>query len=411
VQQRREGWSPRQLASCRRRLEGFAEDVFSSLARCDQRSRGLGYVRGLLLVGKRKSCEPMAARLGDVHPQALHHFLQASPWDWGLVRRRLAELACQALDPEAWIIDDTSFPKDGDWSVGVARQYSGTLGKVANCQVGVSVSAAGERGSCPVDWQLFLPQCWDDDHQRRQAAHLPPQQRHRPKWQLALALLDELAGWGMPRLPVTSDAGYGEVPAFRLGLETRGLVYVVGVPQTASAYPAHADPSLPAWSGRGRRPRRRRYQDRPQSVRDLVLAAGQSACVDLIWRRGSRGMQRSRFVALPVRPAGKALADAYPDGLPLRWLLAEWPTGQAEPTRYWLSNLPLTTPVVELVRLAKLRWRIEGDYRDQKDALGLDHHEGRSWQGWHHHVTLVSAAHLFCTLERLRPRPRVPAQR
>jgi SRSO17 transposase len=327
------------------------------------------------------------------------------------VRRRLAELAGEVLDPEAWIIDDTGFPKDGDCSAGVARQYSGTLGKVANCQVGVSVSAASEHGSCPVDWRLFLPECWDHDQQRRRAAHIPNEVGHRPKWQLALALLDELAGWGMPRLPVSSDAGYGAVPGFRLGLEARGLVYVVGVPQTASAYPAHAHPGLPVWSGQGRRPVRRRYADRPTTVRELVLAGGQQACVDLIWRRGSRGMQRSRFVALPVRPAGKVLTDAYPDGLPLRWLLAEWPTDQAKPTRYWLSHLPPSTPIVELVRLAKLRWRIEGDYRDQKDALGLDHHEGRSWRGWHHHVTLVSAAHLFCTLERRRPRPRVPARR
>ena len=141
------------------------------------------------------------------------------------------------------------------------------------------------------------------------------------------------------------------------------------------------------------------------------MAAGQQACVDVIWRRGSRGLQRSRFVALPAGRTGKVLLDAYPDGLPLRWLLAEWPTGQAEPIRYWLSNLPLSTPIVELVRLAKLRWRIEGDYRDQKDALGLNHHEGRSWQGWHHHVTLVSAAQLFCTLERRRSRPWVPARR
>ena len=262
-----------------------------------------------------------------------------------------------------------------------------------------------------MDWQLFLPESWDGDPQRRQAAHIPDQQHHQPKWQLALALLDELHAWGLPPLPVTSDAGYGEVPTFRLGLETRGLDYMTGVPSTASAQPAHAHPSLPAWSGRGRRPTRRRYPDRPTTVGELVLAAGQQACVDLIWRRGSRGLQRSRFVALPVRPAGKVLLDAYPDGLPLRWLLAEWPTGQAEPTRYWLSNLPLSTPIVELVRLAKLRWRIEGDYRDQKDALGLNHHEGRSWQGWHHHVTLVSAAQLFCTLERRRSRPWVPARR
>ena len=227
MRQRQEGWSPRQLASCRQRLEGFAEDVFSSVARCDQRSRGLGYVRGLLLAGKRKSCEPMAARLGDVHPQALHHFLQASPWDWGPVRRRLAELACQALDPQAWIIDDTSFPKDGDWSVGVASVlgHAGQDRQLPDRRIGLGRRRAwllpGRLAAVPAPVLGRRPPA-------APGRAPPPQQRHRPKWQLALALLDELAGWGMPPLPITSDAGYGEVPAFRLGLETRGLVYVVG---------------------------------------------------------------------------------------------------------------------------------------------------------------------------------------
>jgi SRSO17 transposase len=400
------GLTPAELARIRGRLEAFAEDVFASLARADQRARGQCYLRGLMLDGRRKSIEPMAARLGGVHYQALHHFVAVSPWDWRPVRRRLAEVMTAALGPIAWVVDDTGFPKDGPCSVGVQRQYSGTLGKRANCQLGVSVNAVTEQASCPLDWRLFLPERWDEGAMatRRAACHLPEQVHHRPKWQLVLDMLDGLAGWDLVPPVLLADSGYGEVGEFRGGLDARQVPYVVEVRSDTSAYPEQVHPTVAPYAGKGRRPRPR-YRQPPSSLALLALAAGQQACVDLIWRRGSKGLQRGRFLALRMRPAGvipRRLARAAGGELPVRWLLVEWPHGKAEPTKYWLSSLPESTPLVELVRLARSRWRVEQDYRELKGALGLDHFEGRSWPGWHHHVTLVSVAHGLLTLERLR---------
>jgi len=404
------GITPAELAALGGRLEAFAADVLESLPRKDQRARGECYLRGLMLDGRRKSIEPMAQRLGEVHYQALHHFVAASPWDWGPVRRRLATRLVGALEPVAWAVDDTGFPKDGDHSVGVQRQDSGTLGKTANCQLGVSVNAVTEQASCPLDWRLFVPESWDAPTMgaRRAACHLPEDVRHRPKWQLALDMLDELDQWDLRPPVLVGDAGYGEVGEFRQGLDDREIGYVVQVKADTSAYPEQVRPTTAPYTGRGRRPQPR-YRDKPRSLKQLALAAGQQACVELIWRRGSKGLQRSRFLALRVRPAGvtpRRQAAARADGarweLPVRWLLAEWPTAKPEPVKYWLSNLPADTPLVELVRLGKLRWRIEQDYRELKGALGLDHYEGRSFGGWHHHVTLVAVAHGFLTLERLR---------
>jgi SRSO17 transposase len=179
---------------------------------------------------------------------------------------------------------------------------------------------------------------------------------------------------------------------------------VVEVRSDTSAYLEQVRPTIAAHKGRGRRPRPR-YRDQPSSLKQLAIAAGQQACVELIWRRGSRGLQRGRFLRLRVRPAGvtpRRLARQDGGELPVRWLLVEWPVGKPEPTKYWLASLPEATPLVELVGLARLRWRVEQDYRELKGALGLDHFEGRGWPGWQHHVTLVSVAHAFLTLERLR---------
>src|SRR5215212_3215966 len=329
------GIAPGELAAIRGRLEAFAGDIFESLPRKDQRARGACYLRGLMLEGRRKSIEPMAQRLGDVHYQALHHFVATSPWDWRPVRRQLAERLVKALEPTAWAVDDTGFPKDGDHSVGVQRQYSGTLGKTANCQLGVSVNAVTEQASCPLDWQLVLD------------------------------MVDELDQWGLAPPVLVADAGYGDVGEFRQGLDDRQIPYVVQVKADTSAYPEQVRPTTAPYAGRGRRPRSR-YRERPCSLKQLALAAGQSAGVELIWRRGSKGLQRSRFLVLRVRPAGvtpRRQAAARADGvgweLPTRWLLVEWPTDKAEPVQYWLSNLPETTPLVALVRLGKLRWRVE----------------------------------------------------
>jgi SRSO17 transposase len=409
------GITPAELAAIRGRLEAFADGIFESLPRKDQRARGECYLRGLMLDGRRKSIEPMTARLGgEVHYQALHHFVAVSPWDWRPVRRRLAERLVAELQPTAWAVDDTGFPKDGDHSVGVQRQYCGTLGKTANCQLGVSVNAVTEQASCPLDWRLFLPECWDDDVERRAACRVPERVRHRPKWQLVLDMVDELSTWGLVPPVLVADAGYGDVGEFRQGLDDRKIGYVVQVKADTSVYPEQVHPTTAPYTGRGRRPRPR-YRDKPASLKQLALAAGPQAGVELIWRRGSKGLQRSRFLALRVRPAGvtpRRQAAARADGagweLPVRWLLVEWPTDKAEPVKYWLSNLPDDIPLVELVRLGKLRWRVEQDYRELKGALGLDHFEGRSWPGWHHHVSLVSVAHGFLTLERLR-RPKQAA--
>ena len=404
------GLTPRELQSVRGRLVAFAEEMLAPVARKDQRRWGEVYLRGLMLDGKRKSIEPMAERLPDGDEQCLQQFLNQSPWAWEPVRERLALRMQAELEPDAWVVDDTGFPKAGRASVGVARQYSGTLGKVANCQVGVSINAVCDHASCPLDWRLFLPEEWDEDVECRAAAHLPDGERHRPKWRHALELLDELEGWGLEAPPILADSAYGEITEFRAGLEERGLDYLVEVKGATSAYAEDARPERPPFQGKGRPPEVR-YRAKPSSFKALALEAGAESLQEVAWREGSRGRKlRSRFLALRVRPANKELRRAARNGeLAVRWLLLEWPAAAEEPTKYWLSSLPEDTALVELVRLAKLRWRIEHDYRELKDALGLDHFEGRSFRGWHHHVTLVSLAHAFLTLERLDPKADAPA--
>jgi SRSO17 transposase len=401
------GLSAVRLQRIRGRLVEFADEMFEPMRRKDQRRWGEVYLRGLMLDGRRKSIEPMAARLEDGDEQCLQQFVSQSPWEEAKVRERLAVRMSAEISPEAWIVDDTGFPKFGDRSVGVAHQYCGALGKVANCQVGVSVSAATDEASCPLDWRLFMPKEWDEDAERRPRAHVPDDIRHVPKWKLALEMIDQLRGWGLGARPVLADAGYGDITGFRSGLEERELSYVLQVKGATSAY---AEGILPEWlpyAGNGRPPRLR-YRKERSSLRELALAAGPSAAAELSWREGTRGELRSRFLALRVRPANVGLrnrASRESSELPLAWLLCEWPEDHEEPVRYWLSDLPADTPLPELVALAKLRWRIEHDYRELKDALGLDHFEGRTYRGWNHHVTLVSVAHAFLTLERRRRPP------
>ena len=400
---------PVELARVRGRLVVFAEEMLAPLQRSDQRRWGEVYLRGLMLDGRRKSIEPMAARLPDGDEQCLQQFVNQSPWEWQPVRRRLARKLSAAIVAEAWIVDDTSFQKFGRASVAVGRQYCGALGKVANCQVGVSINAATDEASCPLDWRLFLPEEWDDDRERRTKTRLPDEIRYQPKWRLALEMLDDLRKDGLEPAVILADGGYGEISEFRLALDQRELDYVVQVKGATSAYAEDVRPETPAYSGTGRPPKPR-YRARRSSLKTLALAAGRDALRTVSWREGSRGKLSSRFLALRVRPANVQLRRAAgADELPLRWLLCEWPDGANEPVKYWLSNLRAETPLKRLVGLAKLRWRIEHDYRELKDALGLDHFEGRSYPGWHHHVTLVSLAHGFLTLERLNPKALAPA--
>jgi SRSO17 transposase len=412
--------TPEELAAVRGRLEGFAAEVFAPLARTDQRDKGATYLRGLLLDGRRKSMQPMAERLGVDH-QGLQQFVSTSTWPVEAVRQRLAHRAVKAIAPDAWVVDDTGFPKFGTASPGVARQYSGTLGKVGNCQIAVSVHAVTDAASCPLNWRLFLPAGWDDAEAagpeaaavirtRRARAAIPDGVRHRPKWALALDMLDELAGWGLSPPVVVADAGYGTNADFRAGITARGGHYACQVEGDLTAYPAEAAPELRPYSGRGPHPKPR-YRTKPVGLRQHAVTAGRDATVEICWRNGSRAPLTSRFLALRVRPAGRRPTGRLAaDGtLPAVWLLAEWPAEVAEPTDYWLADLPEDTDPAELVRLAKIRWRIEHDYRELKTGLGLDHFEGRTWSGWHRHVTLVSAAQLFLTLLRTSPKARVSA--
>nr|WP_246107579.1 IS701 family transposase [Saccharothrix saharensis] len=417
--------TPEEMAEVRPVIEGFAAEVFGGFARRDQRGKGELYLRGLLLDGRRKSMQPMAERLGVDHQQ-LQQFVTTSTWDHVEVRRRLAVWAAGFVDPDALAVDDTGFPKDGTSSPGVARMYCGALGKRGNCQVGVSVHAVTDWTSAAVDWRLFLPESWDDtkaDDERtaaeiarkRARCAIPDQVRHREKWRLALDMIDELLDWGMPRRPVVADSAYGDNTAFRQGLTDRGLTYAVAVSASTSLHPGSTAPVPPSWSGIGRPPTKTTYPDKPVTAKTLVTEAGRSAGRFVVWRHGSRrsagnptATMRSRFLALRVRPANRNIPRAPDGSLPECWLLAEWPTGEPEPTDYWLSTLPVDIRLRDLVKLAKMRWRIEHDYRELKDGLGLDHFEGRSWIGWHRHVTLASVAQAICT--RLRRTPKAPAQ-
>ncbi|MFJ4014256.1 IS701 family transposase [Streptomyces sp. NPDC090026] len=419
--------TPEDLAAVRCDLEDFAAEVFEPFARNDQRRWGQVYLRGLLTDGQRKSVEPMAARLGeDGNRQALAHFITTSPWDSAHVRARLAWKMEAAIRPSALIFDDTGFLKDGNASACVSRQYTGTAGKVTNCQVGVSLHLASDHASAAVNWRLFLPETWDptsskanpDKVARRAGCRIPDDVGHVEKWQLALDMLDEARSWGTEVPLAVADAGYGDAAAFRHGLQARGLNYVVGISTTLSAQPGGAVPVAEPYRGSGRPPVAK-YPDKPRSVKQLVIAAGRNAAKPVQWREGSRpgtgrsGFKRmySRFVTMRIRPAGREVRQTVGPELPKCWLLAEWPANQAEPVQFWLSDLPADTPLTTLVRLAKLRWRIEHDYREMKQALGLAHFEGRTWGGWHHHVTLVSVAHAFCTLQRLvrAPKDTAPA--
>jgi SRSO17 transposase len=415
----------------RPRLVAFAAQMLGGLARSDQRAKGALYLRGLLLDGKRKSMQPMAARLGVDHQQ-LQQFVTSSTWDHVEVRKRIARWAEGFIQPEAYVIDDSGFPKDGADSPGVARMYSGTLGKVGNCQIGVSVHAVTDWASAAIDWQLFMPASWDDTattdagviaeiRRRRARCKIPDHVRHREKWRLSLDMLDQIlgeeadGGWGLPKRTVVADAGYGDVTEFRLGLAERGLRYVVAVKGTTSAYSSDAVPATPPYAGRGRPPVPR-YRDDPTGLAGLALAAGRGALHRITWRHGSRKNARnptaamaSRFLASRVRPANRDIPRGPDGALPECWMIAEWPPGKPEPTDYWLSTLPADTPLRELVRLAKIRWRIEHDYRELKDGLGLDHFEGRSYLGWHRHVTLTALAQAFCTQLRYDPKAPAPA--
>jgi SRSO17 transposase len=291
----------------------------------------------------------------------------------------------------------------------------------------VSVQLVTDTASIAGNWRLFCPASWDEStvddparvravRDKRTRAGIPDEVRHREKWRLALDMIDQmLAGWRLPARPVVADSGYGDCTLFRLGLAERGLDYVVQVDPTATGQPADAAPATASYAGRGRPPKPA-YPDPPVTFKTLALRAGRGAVRRITWRRGTRtspdnpqAKMRSGFLAIRIRPANRDIPRADDGTLPEQWLIAEWPPDKPEPVRYWLSNMDIRTPLKTLVRLAKIRWRVEHDYRELKTGLGIDHFEGRSFVGWHRHVTLPVIAQAFCTLLRLDPKADAPA--
>lgn len=396
------------------RLDAYIDRLCSAVGHADRSEPLRAYLTGLLLPGDRKSVEPMAAIIDPRHTsarhQSMHHFVSRAPWSADDVLGVARDVALAALERHApvggWIIDDTSFPKKGRHSVGVARQYSGVLGKTDNCQVAVTLSLANATMSVPCAVRLYLPKLWADDLPRRRAARVPADIVFTEKWRLALAQIKRLLAEGMPRAPILADSGYGDVTAFREAITALGLSYAVGVQGQMTVWPPGKAPLPPKrGSGRGRPPTRLRRTARhhPVSVMSFALSLAPAQWKMVAWREGTKGAMRSRFARARVRAAHH---DQKLDGpRPEEWLLMEWPEDADAPTKFWLSSAPEGVELDELVGLTKLRWRIERDYEEMKGELGLDHYEGRSWPGFHHHVALCVAAYAFLATERARLSP------
>ncbi len=393
------------------RFTAYVDALADTLAHADRNEPFVAYCRGLILPGQRKSIEPIAARVRpeqvSAAHQSLHHLVAKAAWSDDALLAAVREQVLPALGPvTAWIVDDTGFPKRGKHSVGVARQYCGELGKQDNCQVAVSLSVANEQASLPIAYRLYLPELWAGDPERRAKAGVPGEITFQTKPQIALAQIRAALVQGVAPGVVLADAGYGADMDFQEGLLALGLAYVVAILPTMSVWPPGTGP-LPAkpWSGRGRPPTRLRREagHAPVAAEGLARSLPATAWQTVTWREGSRGELASRFAALRVRPGHRDYERREP--WPELWLLVEWPEGEDEPTKYWFSNLDATTALARLVGLAKLRWRIERDYQELKQELGLGHFEGRGWRGFHHHASLCIAAYGFLVLERARFSP------
>jgi SRSO17 transposase len=398
---------PQQPLTSEARLEAYLDTIVGGLGHASRAASARAYCTGLLLPGERKSIEPMAARLDPGHVQAkhqsLHHVVAQADWDDAALLAAVRAQVLPAIErhgPVAyWIVDDSGFPKQGTHSVGVARQYCGPLGKPDNCQVAVSLSVANDHASLPIAYQLFLPQVWADDPARRAKAGVPAAINFETKTAIALGQLRQALAAGVPVGIVLGDVAYGDETAFRVGVTDLGLRYVLGVRSGTSVWAPGTDPPLP-WSGRGRRPTRLRRdaENQPVTLKALALSLPAQDWRKVTWREGTQGKLSSRFAAVRVRPAHRDTERSEP--WPEEWLLIEWPAGDAEPAKYWFSNLPRRTALKRLVKVAKARWWIERDYQELKQELGLGHYEGRNWRGFHHHASLCIAAYGFLIAER-----------
>ena len=404
------------------RFSAYVERLSAALGHRDREGPFRAYCAGLLGTEGRKSVEPLAAatapsRVSGQH-QSLLHFVGRSEWSDAAV---LAEARAYVLPSmerhgpiEAWILDDTSFPKQGRHSVGVARQYCGQLGKRANCQVAVTLSLANHHASLPVGYRLYLPKEWAEDEPRRKQAGVPDEVVFEAKTAIALDLLKQALAQDIARGFVLTDAGYGSDTAFREAVTALGLPYVMGVGPTTSAWAPGVRPlaQVKPWRGKGPRPLLRLRRDderRPTSVKQLALTLPEQAWQVIEWREGSNDVLKGRLARVRVHAAHRD--NLRSELRPEEWLIVEWPETEAEPTKYWLSTLPPDIPFDQLVDAVKLRWRIERDYQELKQEVGLGHYEGRGWRGFHHHATLCIAAYGFLIAARVtippsgHPRP------
>jgi SRSO17 transposase len=384
------------------RFAAYVEGLASVIGHADRAGPLRDYCTGLMLPGERKSVEPMAARTAPARTAAQHqsllHFVGVATWSDEKVLAKVREMVLPAIEKdgpiEAWIIDDTSFPKQGKHSVGVHHQYCGQLGKQANCQVTVSLSIANHSASLPVAYRLYLPQDWTKDRARRKKAGVPPEIGFKTKPEIALEQIRWACEAGLPRGVALMDAAYGNDSRLRAGMTALEVPYVAGI-----------QPNTLMWrSGTG--PRRKGKplnntgrRDEPDliSAKEVMQGLPKRAWRTVRWRQGSADWLSSRFARVRVGVGHNGL---NPGSLLREWLLIEWPEGEAEPTKYWLSTLPANISFRRLVDLAKMRWRIERDYQELKQEVGLGHYEGRGWRGFHHHATLCIAAYGFLIAER-----------
>lgn len=390
-------------------LERYLDRLAGVLGHADRRAGLKDYCRGLMLPIKRKSVEPLAAHVDPLHVQAkhqsLHHFVAKSAWLDAAVLGEVRALVEPALRLEHgcyWIIDDTGLPKQGSHSVGVTRQYCGQLGKTENCQVAVSLSLASDTGSLPIQWRLYLPKEWTDDRSRRAAVGVPEGVVFETKLEIALTQVKQAQADGVPPGVVLADPAYGDSAAFRDQLTESGLAYAVGTRANTSVWAPDTAPLPPeptVGTGRPSKNLRRAPGHEPVSIKALALALPANAYQTVAWREGTNETLTSRFAAVRVRTAHRDYWRSHPR--PEEWLLIEWPDGDAEPLKYFLSTLPGDTPIEHLVYVTKMRWRIERDYRELKQEFGLGHYEGRNWRGLHHHATLCIAAYAFLLRQRL----------
>jgi SRSO17 transposase len=394
-----------------KRFAAYTDGLAKAAGHADRGAPLKAYCAGLLLPGERKSVEPMAARMAPDNVrrthQSLHHLVADSPWSDEAVLENVREHVLTVMKRNgpvtAWIVDDTGFPKKGTHSAGVARQYCGQVGKQDNCRVAVSLSVATHHASLPIAWRLYLPESWTSDRERRKATGVPEEISFQTKPAMALAQIRQAVEQGVPPAPVLADSAYGNETRFREGITELELQYAVGVHENMTVWqPGEAPRPKPRGKGRGRPPTRlhRDAEQQPVSVKELALSLPAQAWKTVTWRPGTKHKLKSRFAAVRVRPAHRDQKRSEP--YPEEWLLMEWPPGEAEPTKYWLSTLSAQARLTALVRLAKHRWIIERDYEELKQELGLGHYEGRGWRGFHHHATLCIASYGFLAIERSR---------